>query len=361
MFKKYPSLTNHYENKFIDMMVLNGLTQGEWVAREKIHGTNFSFMCDDGATVNCAKRTGEVLPSESFYGYEVIKGRYYASVINIWNMLKKTGMHEDGLEIQVFGEFAGEGIQKNIDYGKKEFYVFDIIVNGLLIPDTLTSIIARFSGFTMAPLLGWGTYDQLKRLPLNFVSVVPTMTNIKYSSPSLPHEIDSNSISAYIGAMTGTYSGERQYVAVEAPEDAKNLAEGYVLKPCFPKFNERGERIALKCKSPKFSEKKNSSGATFKAPSSLNEFDAARLDLLTQYLNENRVESVLSKLDRSTLNAKAFGRVTGLTVQDALEEIERNHGLFENNFEDPALAKKLFVAHATSIIRGMWQDIISPA
>lgn len=43
MFKKYSSLTNHYEGKFINGVIMNGLTGGVWVAREKIHGANFSL------------------------------------------------------------------------------------------------------------------------------------------------------------------------------------------------------------------------------------------------------------------------------------------------------------------------------
>ena len=68
MFKKYSSLTNHYEGKFINGVIMNGLTGGVWVAREKIHGANFSFITDDGNIVTPAKRTDVVKPAEDFYG-----------------------------------------------------------------------------------------------------------------------------------------------------------------------------------------------------------------------------------------------------------------------------------------------------
>lgn len=341
MFKKYPSLTNHYESKFVNNMIMNGHTSGDWVAREKIHGTNFSFICKDGVEVIPAKRTGEILPSESFYGYELIKGRYYEAVKKLWKLLEPSEGEE--LTIQVFGEFAGEGIQKNIDYGPKEFYVFDLMVNGLIVPDRVMSVCCRFCGFKIAPLIGLGTFEELKKLPVTFVSVVKQ------------NELDAIPIdSGYF------YGSEALYSVKEADENATNIAEGYVLKPVIPVFTDRGERVALKCKSPKFSEKKNSSSTAFKAPSTLNEFDSARLELMTQYINENRVESVLSKMDRSNLTAKDFGPVMGLTVKDALEEIERNHGLFENNFEDPVLAKRLFTKHASDVVRSMWQGILNP-
>ena len=71
MFKKYNSLENHYNNKFIEKIRLQGFTSGEWVAREKIHGTNFSLIIEQD-NVTCAKRTGPILPAEDFYGYEIV-------------------------------------------------------------------------------------------------------------------------------------------------------------------------------------------------------------------------------------------------------------------------------------------------
>lgn len=56
MFKKYSSLENHYNSKFIEKLYSLGLTGGEWVAREKIHGTNFSLIIERDK-VTCAKRT----------------------------------------------------------------------------------------------------------------------------------------------------------------------------------------------------------------------------------------------------------------------------------------------------------------
>lgn len=65
MFKKYSSLENHYNSKFIEKLYTNGLTTGVWVAREKIHGTNFSLIIERD-NVTCAKRTGPILPAEDF-------------------------------------------------------------------------------------------------------------------------------------------------------------------------------------------------------------------------------------------------------------------------------------------------------
>ncbi|QDH49235.1 RNA ligase [Pantoea phage Phynn] len=335
MFVKYSSLTNHYEGKFINGIVMNGLASGEWVAREKIHGANFSFLTCDGATVIPAKRSGEILPGERFYDCENVVAKYLESVRNLWQKLFVTGFY-DVLNVQIFGELAGRGVQKDVDYGEKDFYVFDIKVNGEYLDDRLVSSLARECGLKMAPLLGYGSYEHLKELPLTFESVVlfsPSRTEVK--GEETVHNIN------------------------EAADDVENIAEGYVLKPVVTAYMTNGSRVAIKCKTSKFSEKKNKSTTAFNAPVSLSEADKLKLGEYVNYLTENRVKNVLSKIDASNLTAKDFGRVAGLTVQDALEEIERNEGDFVTKFENPAFAKKLFVSEAQSLIRPVWGLILN--
>ena len=71
MFEKYSSLENHYNGKFIEKIRGAGFDMHtvEWVAREKIHGTNFSVIITPTEIVP-AKRTGFVLEGESFFGHE---------------------------------------------------------------------------------------------------------------------------------------------------------------------------------------------------------------------------------------------------------------------------------------------------
>lgn len=336
MFKKYSSLTNHYEGKFINGVIMNGLTGGVWVAREKIHGANFSFITDDGNTVTPAKRTDVVKPAEDFYGCSAVVAKYSPGIRKMWETLKKTGTYDD-LVIQVYGEFAGRGVQKDVDYGEKDFYVFDIRVNGEFLPDNLCSLISRSHGLKMAPLLGYGTFEEIKELPITFESVV-------------------NKANSGIGSDNTVY-GEFVYPIMEVEEG--NIAEGFVMKPVSPAFMPNGERVAIKCKTTKFTEKKAKKATRFNAPVSLSEKDKNQLDEFVCYLTENRVKNVLSKLDLASITAKDFGRIMGLTVQDAIEEISRNHGPFLEQFEDPAMAKKLFVTEAQNMIRPVWGKILN--
>lgn len=345
MFVKYSSLTNHYEGKFINGVIMNGLTGGVWCAREKIHGANFSLMTSDGEKVVPAKRSGEILPTEQFYGCEPVVARYAPAIRKLWEMLANVPEYKEyadvgSLEIQVYGEFAGRGVQKDVDYGEKDFYVFDIRVNGKFLPDNMVAYCSVVVGLKMAPLLAYGTFEEIRELPITFDSVV-NLAN-----------------SGAIVAQNGVEPAFKNFMTLKDGE-GENIAEGFVMKPVEPAFMPNGERVAIKCKTTKFSEKKNKQANRFNAPVELSDNDKVKLDVFTCYLNENRVKSVLSKIDSANLTAKDFGRVMGLTVQDALEEIERNYGPFIEQFENPTLAKKTFTNEASSIVRANWGAILN--
>ncbi|WP_431608264.1 RNA ligase, Rnl2 family [Enterobacter asburiae] len=344
MFVKYSSLTNHYEGKFINGVIMNGLTGGVWVAREKIHGANFSLITSDGIKVIPAKRSGEILPAEQFYGCEPVVAKYSEPVRKLWEMISTAsqlnGVYDEELTIQVYGEFAGRGVQKDVDYGEKDFYVFDIRVNGKFLPDNVVASYSVAVGLKMAPLLAYGTFDEIRALPITFDSVV-NLAN-----------------SGAIPAKNGVEPEFKNFMTLKDGE-GENIAEGFVMKPVQPAFMPNGERVAIKCKTTKFSEKKNKQANRFNAPSELSENDKAKLDVFTCFLTENRVKNVLSKIDSANLTAKDFGRVMGLTVQDALEEIERNYGPFLEQFENPTLAKKTFTNEASNLVRENWGAILN--
>lgn len=88
MFEKYSSLENHYNGKFIEKIRGAGFDMHtvEWVAREKIHGTNFSVIITPTEIIP-AKRSGPILDGESFFGHEIIMKKYKDSFVKMQNML----------------------------------------------------------------------------------------------------------------------------------------------------------------------------------------------------------------------------------------------------------------------------------
>lgn len=331
MFEKYSSLENHYNGKFIEKIRNAGFDVTEpWVAREKIHGTNFSIIIERDA-VTCAKRTGPILPAEDFFGYEIVLKKYNDSIKAVQHTIK------EGSSMQIFGEFAGGGIQKGVDYGEKDFYVFDILVKtaegtNQFVDDYMMEQICNTFGFKLAPLLGRGKFDDLIQLP-NMLDVVVN---------------DYNKL-----AEEDLLQANRKVWPVVVAED--NIAEGYVLKPCYPKFFPNGARVAIKCKNSKFSEKAKSD-KPIKAKAVLTDVDKVALSTLAAYATLNRVNNVISKIGQ--VGPKDFGKVLGLTVQDILEEAGREE-IFITDADQPDVVKKELVTYVQGVIRPAWIELVS--
>lgn len=334
MFEKYSSLENHYNGKFIEKIRHHGLDVIEgWCAREKIHGTNFSIIITRDDVV-CAKRTGPILAGEDFFGYEIILKKYNNSIKAVQHTIK------EGSSIQIFGEFAGGGIQKGVDYGEKDFYVFDILVKTDVgtyqyVDDYMMETMCNTFGFKMAPLLGRGSFEDLSKLPNDLLSVVNKYNACLTEPESLRH-------------VNRTY-----FKAVPASEN-ETPAEGYVLKPCYPQWLANGARVAIKCKNSKFSEK-SKSDKPIKPKVELTEKDNEVYFNFEQYINVNRINNVVSKIGKP--GPKDFGKVMGLTVKDLLEECERE-GFVLTDADNPDLVKKAIVTTTQNTLRQVWVYLI---
>jgi Rnl2 family RNA ligase len=118
MFLKYTSLENSYRQKFINN--IDSLGVSEWVTLEKLHGANFSFAYDH-STITVNRRNGTIDPEEisKFYDCAEVVDAHYDKVEKLSKIL--------GISCFVlYGELVGQGIMKEIIYGDKNFYAFDI-------------------------------------------------------------------------------------------------------------------------------------------------------------------------------------------------------------------------------------------
>lgn len=247
-------------------------------------------------------------------------------------------MHADrAVSYQVFGEFAGGGIQKGVDYGEKDFYVFDIIINtesgdNTYLTDYEMQDFCNEFGFKMAPMLGRGTFDALIMIPNDLDSVLAA-----YNATASEDLVEANNC------------------VFDANAIGDNTAEGYVLKPCFPKWLPNGTRVAIKCKNSKFSEKKKSD-KPIKTKVELSEADNKLVGILACYVTPNRVNNVISKIGE--IGPKDFGKVMGLTVQDILEETSRE-GIVLTSSDNPNLVKKELVRMVQDVLRPAWIELVS--
>ncbi|KEG10221.1 mitochondrial RNA editing ligase 1 [Trypanosoma grayi] len=88
----------------------SGLGAQEWVACEKVHGTNFGIYLihqDDKEVVRFSKRSGIMDPNENFFGYHILIDEFTAQVRILSDLLKqKYGLSRIG-RVVLNGELFG--------------------------------------------------------------------------------------------------------------------------------------------------------------------------------------------------------------------------------------------------------------
>lgn len=324
IFQKYCSIENSYRDKEVQYIRDTiGDDSAEWVAQEKIHGCNFSATTD-GDMIKWGSRTSYLGDGglSGFNNSVVATSKYAGNVMQLFSELK--AMYPDLKHIQVLGELFGgiypglqlphryKAIQKGVHYTPDiEFMVFDIKLG-------------------LPPLLS--TAEEIK-----------STDNTKYDNFMNPDDVIRHCRSAGLRALDvlhrGTLSEMLQLNAsfqttipdlFGLPTLDGNAAEGYVIKPVISVATDRG-RIILKHKNPKFAE--NVSEKTVAVKTTTAEFTEEDEQIfleMQQYINHNRFNAVMSKLeDDKKSNEKA---VLGLTVKDAMDDIMKDFSI--------AMAKK---------------------
>ncbi len=273
-FKKYSSLTNHYHTDFIQSTI-DQYSDRLWYATEKIHGANFSFWCD-GVDVKIARRTAFIEEDESFYECWSVFEKYKDKILALCKYMQDD--ESDLLSIAVYGELYGSGIQSGVDYiDTKDFMCFDIVMH--------------YADQTEATL----SFDLVEISCDTFdIPVVPVIGK---------------------GRLIDMLNLDNDLITTINPKDG-NTAEGLVIRPNVNIVDSRGSRVIIKSKNSKWSENKP---RKVKKVVQFSEQDQAVFDLMCTYINENRLNNVLSK--EQTDNVP---RIIGLLTQDALAEFKND-------------------------------------
>ena len=94
----------------------------KWAVTEKIHGSNFSFIWEDGV-MSYAKRSGIIKPEENFFNYSSILESVESKIYQIVNMILKDLSNID--KIVIFGELFGGIYPKSTELTKSKPELFD--------------------------------------------------------------------------------------------------------------------------------------------------------------------------------------------------------------------------------------------
>jgi len=303
-FKKYSSIENTFDKEFLEKIRLEGFDKNEFVVQEKIHGSNVCLVTD-GKVVNFGKRTGFVEDDEKFYNYEELLERYTNKVLSLFSIVK--GRHAEVETVTVFGEMFGGKyphpdvknissvmlIQKGVFYCPyHEFYAFDLYVTthetGRFLTVDEANMFFEEGGFFYAKTLFRGDLDACLRYP-------------------------NDSLSAIAG-----------WLGLPPIED--NICEGVVIRPVEPVYLHNGARVLLKSKNERFAEKKS---VKKRAPKlfiepSYSELLNNLLPVAEEYINENRLNNVVSKIGSVSV-PKDTGKLIGLFSKDILDDFLKEH------------------------------------
>lgn len=324
-FKKYNEIENTYRQKTIDLICEQNLNDGEWEVSNKIHGANFSFWYD-GDNFKLAKRSGFIGEGENFYNCNSIKGNLLETAKRVWRECQnKFGQIS---QIAVYGELFGgsypntksktKAVQKGVYYSPElEFFAFDILVDSQYL--SLDERLAIFASLDIKypKVLFRGTFENC--LKFNPVFEDPT------------------------------------YLQLNLEKLEGNFSEGVVIKPCEPKFFANGSRVILKNKNPKFAEKKPKEKVE-KAP--LSEAVEVELSNIEQFITENRLKNVLSKIGAVT--NKDFGKLLSSFTADVMQDYQKE---YKDSFDilekvDQSIIKKHLGTKSAKMIRSNFLNII---
>lgn len=329
LFKKYPSITNASQKKFVDNIVVN-LPNETWIVTEKIHGANFSIIFDENNEISFGSRNQHLGLTSSFYdlpGLKVTKFNDKTLVQRATELNQHLReIYPNVTQVNMFGEYAGtltqgNKVQREIEYGEQDFYLFDIVVTNQNVPLYLDKLFVR---------------ELANKFEISQPALLLITNNI-YDALKVPNDFDS---------VSGEHRKVQDVLDVELTFTGKNITEGTVIEPRDVKFYKEG-RVILKNKNSKFSE--NHTSKPIKKEQILSEEEQLFLELIVGYVNVNRVSNICSHFGYGSREEvqKNFGAILNETMQDAIKDIKKD-------LEDITLLDKvikIFHKHVSNAVR----------
>ncbi len=325
-FKRYNSIENVTRSKTMAQIEIQGINITEWVVLEKVHGANFSVWTD-GKEVQFAKRSGFF--TDSFYNSHTITEKLTTNIFDAFK-IANVALKEPCETLAVYGELFGgnfthpdvkkvdvSSIQKGIQYCPDiNFMAFDMMVNGQYVDHDIFLFIVERSGFFYTKTRFRGTLEECLAQSNTYDSTIPAQLG-------LPHLTD-------------------------------NVCEGNVIKPTIVTYFGNGERVILKDKNEKWSEKAKEK-KPIKEITKLTDVGKQKVEDMCSFISENRLRNVLSKIGEVT--NKDFGKILGDFMLDIIEDYEKEFDLPELDKKEAKLVNKLVNGEAAQTIRKNFRDI----
>lgn len=329
-FKKYNSIENHYREEWINRIKVQrpDLAKGKWAITEKVHGTNVQFGFDGEYTVG--KRTGFIEEGERFYNIQKFAEYYKGPIKAIYEECKK---RYNCNSVIVFGElFGGSYPHKEVEKD-----------------NTAQKVQKGVYYCPMNEIMFFDIYMDDRYLPVKeFEDVMDTVKNKGYIELIYQHSILVDGIDNAVKYPNDEPS--QMYKIWGLPELEDNIREGIVIKPYEQDAFIGQSRVIIKSKNDRFSEKTHEK--VDKPKVEVPEFVQKCMEEISQYINENRVNNVISHVGEVT--EKDIGKIIGLTSKDVLEDYNKDYNtLKEMEKEYQKMVTKYLQTEVAKAVRGV--------
>lgn len=284
MFKKYNSIENSYQGKYINRWLANneGLKTETYIITEKVDGANIQIYFEPNTEYKVGKRSCFIEKDSNFFDIGTVLKDFEEQFKKVQHNVNITNR-----SVRLYGELYGQGVQKRVNYSdKKSLIFFDVEVNGELhCPRDTMSYLDMFD---------------LPKVPI---------------------------IAIKKGIVEALETNETFDTLLNPIEG--NVSEGLVIRPFHKNYHNVDELFILKKKSEKFAEKEITKGK-------VKTFDEGTFkynQLFRDYINENRVLSIFSK-HGPIKEPKQLGEYIKLILEDATEDFKKDHDLSQFGTKD---------------------------
>lgn len=329
-FKKYSSIENSYREKFVDR--IKELYPNElFLVQEKVHGANFSVHGNNtNFEVKFAKRTAFIQQNEKFYDYQLLV-RWLDDVM--LRLFTNDYDKNNCKTVSIYGEIYGGNypgiktdvsqVQKGVLYSPNiEFIAFDMKVDGKYLSyHEFAGVMERYNIPYSRPIF-YGSLDECLEYPNTYNSLIPLMHGLEPLK--------------------------------------ENICEGNVIRPINSLFLPNKERVILKNKNEKFTEKhKKKPKKSFKPKEHLAAHVVEIINEADVYVTENRLNNVLSKIGDITI--KDYGKVLGAFSKDITDDFYKENPELISKIENNSQKKTVGQAinkKASRLLSKKWKSEI---
>lgn len=252
MFKKFPSIENHYQQKNIDywLRLYPELKDEDYVIMEKLDGANFAIILTN-KTINFQRRNDLLKEDENFFNYQETVKRYKSDIKKIQSFL---GEQET---LHLYCELIGNKVLNRVKYTNDDLNYLRII--GMSLNDKMIS-------------------------PIDMISLLQLM--------KLEFNLDDMHNQLFTAPIFGLYKGLEKTLDFDVNRNSpllnieNNLMEGVIIQPASKVYADKdGSVFLIKKKNEKFFEKEKKIHT-----------QTALINDLEQYVNESRIQSCFSKI-----------------------------------------------------------------